>query len=71
MRLLQVLGVVLILGGIFLFVRGVNYTSNRSLLEVGDFKATFEEKRPIPPWVGGLAVGTGVVLLIVAAGKRR
>jgi len=71
MRLLQALGVVLIVGGVYLFARGVTYTSQRNLVEVGDFKASFEEKRAVPPWVGGVAVGAGIVLLIAVAGKRR
>jgi hypothetical protein len=54
--------------GAFMLIRGASVTTRRSVLEVGDFKVTADERRPLPPWAGGLAVGIGVALL--ATGLR-
>ena len=67
-----VIGVVLIvLGVIALAYQGITYTTHEKVLEVGPLKATAEKKHtiPLPPVLGGLALGAGVVLVIV--GSRR
>jgi hypothetical protein len=40
------------------------------VLEVGDFKMTADERRSLPPWAGGLAVGVGVALLVTGIRKQ-
>jgi drug/metabolite transporter (DMT)-like permease len=65
----MLIGVVLIAVGIFLLVRGWSYTSEQGTLQIGEFKAMVEEKRTLPPWVGGAAIVAGVLLL--TAGRRR
>jgi len=69
MRVSLVLGVLLIVGGAILLARGVSFTSERSVLKVGDIEATLEEKRPVSPWFGAAAIAAGVV--IIFAGQRR
>jgi hypothetical protein len=63
------IGIVLVLLGGFVLVRGLSYSSNRSVIKVGDFKASVEEKRTVPTWVGALAIVGGLALVI--AGSRR
>jgi hypothetical protein len=63
------IGIVLVLLGGFVLVRGLSYTSDRSVLKVGDLKASVEEKRAVPAWVGALAIVGGVALVV--AGSRR
>ncbi len=58
----------LVLGGFVLF-RGLSYTSQKSVLKVGDFNATVEERQAVPPWVGAVAIVGGIALLV--AGSRR
>jgi hypothetical protein len=58
----------LVLGGVVL-LHGLSFTSQKSVLKVGDFQASVEERRDVPTWAGALAVAGGVVLLI--AGSRR
>jgi len=62
-------GIVLVLLGGFVLVRGLSYSSDRAVLKVGDLKASVEEKRAVPTWVGALAIVCGLALVI--AGSRR
>jgi hypothetical protein len=63
------IGIVLVLLGGFVLARGLSYSSNRSVIKVGDFKASVEERRSVPTWVGALAIVGGLALVI--AGSRR
>lgn len=71
MRIGTILGTALILLGAFIGLRGLNYRTQRNVVQVGDFKATMEEQRPIPPWVGGLVFVAGLGLVAFSLrGKR-
>jgi hypothetical protein len=70
MRPLTLAGLALVAIGGFVLVRGLSFTSQKSVLKVGDFQATVEEQRTVPAWVGGLAVAAGVVLLVGGARRR-
>ncbi len=69
MRPLSLLGIVLLAIGAFIVFRGLTYKDRDEVLKVGDLKASVEQERAIPTWVGGAALVAGVVLL--AAGMRR
>ncbi len=69
MRPLSLLGILLLALGAFIVFRGLTYKSRDEVLKVGDLKASVEEKRAIPTWVGGIAIVAGVVML--AAGMKR
>jgi hypothetical protein len=69
MRPLTLAGLALLLLGGFVLLRGLSYTSHKSVLKVGDFHATMEEHQTVPPWVGAVTVVGGIVLLV--AGSRR
>jgi hypothetical protein len=64
-----IVGILLIIAGAFVLIRGLSYSSQRSVLKVGDLKASVEEKHAIPAWVGGLAIVGGLALVL--AGTRR
>ncbi len=66
MRGLQILGAVLILVGLFVLIRSPSYTSEKSVLKIGDVEAKVSQQHAIPAWAGGLAVLAGVVLVIGA-----
>ena len=68
-RVVRTIGLLLILLGAFVVFRGVSYRSKDEVLRVGDLKASVEEKRAVPAWVGGLAIVAGVVML--AGGMKR
>jgi hypothetical protein len=69
MRVLQVIGAILILGGLFVLIKSPSYSSQKSVLKIGDVEAKVSQEHPIPPWAGGAAVAVGVVLIVVGARK--
>jgi hypothetical protein len=69
MRVLQILGAILILGGLYVLVSSPSYSSEKSLLKIGDVEAKVSQEHAIPPWVGGAGIAVGVVLIVVGARK--
>ena len=70
MRPISLAGLALLLVGGFVLFRGLSYTSQKSVLKVGDFHATMEERQTVPPWVGAVAVLGGIVLLVAGSRPR-
>jgi hypothetical protein len=66
-----IVGIVLVLLGGFILVRGATYTSKRDVLKIGPIETSLEEKKSVPPWVGGIAVAAGVGLIVAGARRRR
>jgi hypothetical protein len=67
--LVQIIGAILIAGGLFVFIKSPTYTSEKSMIKIGDVEAKVSQQQPVPPWVGGAALAAGVILLV--AGARR
>jgi uncharacterized membrane protein len=63
-------GIVLVLLGAFIVFRGMSSGSQHSTIQVGDMKASVNERRSVPTWVGVGAI-VGGVLLIGAGVPRR
>ena len=63
--------VLVVLGVLALVYGGISYNRQRTVLDVGPFKATATEQKNIPlsPIVGGIAL-LGGILLLVAPRKR-
>ena len=61
-------GIVVAVLGAIVLTNGIRYSSQRSVVKVGDFQASVQEQRTIPTWVGGAALIGGV--LMVVAGLR-
>jgi drug/metabolite transporter (DMT)-like permease len=70
MRILQVLGIILIAGGLFILIKGPSYSSDKSLFKIGDVEAKVSQDHTIPPWAGGAALVAGVVLVVAGARKK-
>jgi hypothetical protein len=66
MRGLQIFGAVLIVAGLFVLIRSPSYSSEKSVLKIGDVEAKVSQEHVIPPWAGGIAVVAGVVLIVAA-----
>lgn len=63
-----IVGIVLVVLGAFIVFRGLSY-SERSVIEVGDMKASVDARRSVPTWVGAAAIAGGV--LLIGAGVQR
>jgi hypothetical protein len=69
MKPIVIVGIILaVLGAVVLFTGGLGYASHRSMMSVGDLHVSAEQQRVVPPWVGGVAIVGG--LLLVGAGVR-
>jgi hypothetical protein len=67
------LGILLIVvGALVLAYQGINYTRQKSVLDVGDVHITTKthERIAIPPILGGVALVGGVILVLVGAGTK-
>jgi hypothetical protein len=71
MRPLTIAGLVLLVLGGFVLLRGLSFTSHKSVIHVGDFNASLEERREVPPWLGAAAVAGGIALLLAGTRRRR
>ena len=69
MRILQIVGALLIAGGLFVLIKAPSYSSDKSLFKIGDVEAKVSQEHAIPPWAGGAALAAGVVLIVVGARK--
>jgi hypothetical protein len=67
--LLQIVGAILIAAGLFVFIKSPSYTSEKSMIKIGDVEAKVSQQRPVPPWVGGASLAAGVILLVAGARK--
>ena len=70
MRIALIAGVLLAALGGFILVKGVSYTREESVLKLGELEAKIKQKRDVPEWLGGIALGAGLVLVIVALKQR-
>lgn len=62
------IGIALIVAGVAVFLRG-GFTRKEEVLDVGPLTVSKSERQAVPPWIAGIAVGAGV--LLVAAGLRQ
>jgi uncharacterized membrane protein len=69
MRILQILGVLLIAGGLFVLIKSPSYSSEKSVLKVGSVEAKVSQDHAVPAWAGGGALAVGVLLIVVGARK--
>jgi drug/metabolite transporter (DMT)-like permease len=70
MRLLQVTGAILIAAGMFMIIRPPSYSREESVFKFGNIEAKMQQERTVPAWVGGTALGAGLVLVVVGLKRR-
>ena len=70
MRAIQVSGAVLIVIGVWVVIRPPSYSREESVFKLGDVEAKMQQERQVPGWVGGMALGAGLVLLVVGSKSR-
>ncbi len=72
MKTYTVIGIILIVIGIFAFAyQGISYTSREKVVDLGPIQMTAEKTRtlPLPPIVGAISLVGGIALLVV--GKKK
>lgn len=72
MKPIVFVGVLLIVIGLLaLAYQGITYTTRERVVQVGPVQVTAEKEKsiPFPPIIGILAVGSGLVLVLVGAGR--
>jgi len=72
MKAIIVIGLVLIvLGALALAYQGITYTSREKIIDIGSIHASADTRKTIPlsPVVGGLALASGIVLVIIGRKK--
>jgi len=64
--------VLIVLGSLALAFQGINYTRQKNVVDLGSIHVTTEtqERIPLPPVLGGLALVGGVALLVIGARKK-
>jgi hypothetical protein len=70
MRSLSIVGAVLIALGLWVIIRPPSYTREESVLKLGDLEAKVQQQHPVPGWAGGIALGAGLILVVVGMKKR-
>jgi uncharacterized membrane protein len=74
MKPIMILGIALIaLGVVALAYQGITYTSREKIIDVGPIQATHKTEKTIPlsPFLGGVALAGGIVLVIIGSGVKK
>jgi hypothetical protein len=72
MKPISIVGILLVVAGaLALAYQGITYTKHEDVLDIGPLHATADrqERIPLPPILGGLALAGGIALLV--AGSRQ
>ena len=70
MKASSIAGLILIAAGVFLILRPPHYSSEQSVFSFGGLQATMRQEHALPGWVGGMALGAGLVLLSMGLIRR-
>jgi drug/metabolite transporter (DMT)-like permease len=71
MRIVQIIGVLLIAGGLYVLIKSPTYSNEKSLFTVGTVEATMRQSHEIPQWVGCVCAAVGLALVVVGARRRK
>lgn len=67
MKLLTVLGIIFIVAGsLIITYNGFNFNKDQKIAQVGDKKLTISKPIYLSPTAGGVIIGAGVILLLLA-----
>jgi uncharacterized membrane protein len=73
MKSITMLGILLAFVGVLALVyQGFSYTRQEKVLDIGPIHATADTREhvPLPPIVGGLALVSGAILLVMGAKQK-
>jgi hypothetical protein len=69
MKPIAIVGLLLILGGLFVLINGASFTKDKTVLKAGPLEANVKQTQSVPPWAGGLAIAVGIG--VVAVGFKK
>ena len=70
MRVVAIAGVTLAALGAFGLLKGFSYSSEQSVFKLGGVEAKVERERRLPEWISGVALGAGMVLIVIGLKRR-
>jgi drug/metabolite transporter (DMT)-like permease len=71
MKPISIVGILLIIAGVVLLVRGGgSITTREEVLDIGDIEVSADRERAIPPWVGIVAIVAGGALVVGGMRQR-
>jgi hypothetical protein len=70
MRIALFAGLILTAFGAFALIKGIHYSTEESVFKFGGLEAKVQQQRRMPDWIGGIALGAGVVLMGAGLKKR-
>ena len=70
MRVVQIVGAILIAAGLFMIIRPPSYSREESVFKLGDLEAKVQQQHSVPGWMGGMALGAGLVLVVLGLKTR-
>jgi hypothetical protein len=62
-------GLILLVLGLWIIIRPPSYSHDETVLKFGDVEAKMQQQRAVPGWIGGVALGAGLVLAAVGLRK--
>jgi hypothetical protein len=72
MKPVMLVGIILIvLGLVALAYKGITYTTQEEVAKIGPLEAKVQKEKtiPLPPILGGLALASGLVLVVIGTRK--
>ncbi len=73
MKPIAIVGILfIVLGIVALAYQGITYTTKRNVVDLGPLKVEAKEEKtiPLPPVLGVVAIGAGVILVVVGSRSR-
>lgn len=64
-------GILLGAVGIFVLMKSPSMTTHHEVMQVGDLKVSAEDHQSLPPWLGGVLIVSGVLVVAVGMRSRR
>ena len=58
------IGVILLIAGLVVALRGASYKEDKGGVEIGDAKIHVVERHGVPTWIGWTMAGAGLILVV-------
>jgi hypothetical protein len=58
------IGIILLVAGLVIALRGASYQEDKGGIEIGDAQIHVVERHGIPSWIGWTTAGAGLILMV-------